>query len=284
MRHWGRLWRHPFSWRGWRQVFVSRKSLFWIETLGLVLVMGFVCWFSFGRVIPQGSTPCPLTALTIPVFVWSALRFGRRGTTVAVAVFATCAIWGTAHGFGPLVMESYEHSILAAQSNLGLISAAVLLLLAVVFERREAIDEASATEARYRVLFEQSPDAVMVIDTTDESASSIQQEGPQTVGVHVRGVSETAVGRFRVAGFTPSCRIVDGVAISAGVCRRLSFGVRDHLSSKGRARDYCSGSVLVRCSVAAAGLRDDRARHHVAAAGRIAGPATQRRLGPCVAF
>ena len=166
----------------WRQVSIPWKPLFWIETFGLVLVMGFVSWFAFGRVVPLGGTPYPLTAFTIPVFVWSALRFGRRGTTVAIAVFAVCAIWGTAHGFGSLIRDSFENSILAAQSNLGLISAAVLLSLAAVSEWREAINEVSATETRYRVLFEQSPDAVMLIDTQTNRPLQFNKKAPKLLG------------------------------------------------------------------------------------------------------
>ena len=80
----------------------------------------------------------PVTYLVFPALIWAALRFGRRGATLAVAVAMTIAVWQTAHELGPFVRHSITSEALAIQL---FIAAAALstLFLAVAVSEREAV-------------------------------------------------------------------------------------------------------------------------------------------------
>jgi diguanylate cyclase (GGDEF)-like protein/PAS domain S-box-containing protein len=90
----------------------------------------FSGWF------PTGAGNHPLAFLMIPVLLWAALRFGRRGTTLAVSIVALHAIWGTVHGFGPFVHHDLNESLLMLQAFMS-VSSLTALMLAIVFHERK---------------------------------------------------------------------------------------------------------------------------------------------------
>jgi len=127
----------------WSQVDKSRlRRLFSApsiaEAIGLgagligVSVLVFV-WRDSG----MGGIPALLYA-PVPFLVWAAVRFGSIGTSTATMVVALLATRGAMNGIGPFVGSSPADSALSIQLCLIFTSIPLLLLSAVMRERRRA--------------------------------------------------------------------------------------------------------------------------------------------------
>jgi integral membrane sensor domain MASE1 len=66
--------------------------------LGAILPLAAVVGSS---VLVFQSSRAPWAYLVFPTLLWSGLRLGQRGATVAVAVAAGVAVWATVHLLGP---------------------------------------------------------------------------------------------------------------------------------------------------------------------------------------
>jgi signal transduction histidine kinase len=120
-------------WRWWRRR--------WVETVLSVVVVG-----ALSAMAMRYSQP--LTYLVFPPLMWAALRLGRRGATLAVAVAAGVVIWETTRRVGPFAFESLTDSVLATQLYLGVSALSTLCLAAVVSEREAFAKRLAASRAR----------------------------------------------------------------------------------------------------------------------------------------
>ena len=90
----------------------------------------------------------PLAYLAFPALLWSALRFGRRGATLAITIAVGFAVWNTTHYEGPFVFHDITLSVLAAQLYIAVGSLSTLCLAAVVSEREAFAESLEASRAR----------------------------------------------------------------------------------------------------------------------------------------
>jgi integral membrane sensor domain MASE1 len=79
-----------------------------------------------------------LAYLVFPLLVWATLRFWQPGAAAASLAVATIAVYYTANGHGPFLRSNPDDSLLLAQTYFGVTSFTVLLLAAVITERRRA--------------------------------------------------------------------------------------------------------------------------------------------------
>jgi integral membrane sensor domain MASE1 len=79
-----------------------------------------------------------LAYLVFPLLVWGALRFWQPGAAAASLVVVAVAVYYTANGEGPFVRSNPDDSLLLAQTFFGVAGVTVLLLAAVITERRRA--------------------------------------------------------------------------------------------------------------------------------------------------
>jgi signal transduction histidine kinase len=80
-------------------------------------------------------TDRPLIYVIFPGLIWAALRFGRRGATLAVLIAAGIVVWNTTHLYGPFVFDNIDRSVLSTQLFITVASLSTLCLAAVVSER-----------------------------------------------------------------------------------------------------------------------------------------------------
>lgn len=111
----------------------------------------------------------PFPYLCIPIAVWIAFWFGRRGATAATLLVASIAILYTLHGFGPFVSGySANNSLILLQLFLGILSITSLTFSALVHTIREGEKTMTSREVKFQALIEKSFDAVVLIDASSK--------------------------------------------------------------------------------------------------------------------
>ena len=94
------------------------------------------------------ATDQPLAYLVFPPLIWSALRFGQRGATLAVLITSGFTVWNTSQLDGRFHFRSITHSILSAQLFVVVAALSTLCLAALVKERERFAEELGASRAR----------------------------------------------------------------------------------------------------------------------------------------
>jgi two-component system, LuxR family, sensor kinase FixL len=100
--------------------------------------------------------------LPLPFLLWAALRFGPALTSAAYAVVAFLVIWGAAHGRGPFEIPGRAPDPLAIQLFLMSVVVPLLMVAAVIEERREAERKLRASEELFSTAFRGGPDAMAI--------------------------------------------------------------------------------------------------------------------------
>ncbi len=103
----------------------------------LLLVSGLV----FAGWLPGPTKDYPLAFVPMVVLIWAAMRFGRRGAAVAVAVVYAVAVRGTLQGYGPFASYPRNESLLLLQVFICVSAVTALMLAAVVLQRRRGEDQ-----------------------------------------------------------------------------------------------------------------------------------------------
>lgn len=121
-------------WSTWPQGHISGKRL--VEPGILAALIVAVGLFVFLGALHPDRRSYPLTYLVFPPLIWSALRFGPRGTLPAVLVFSVIAIVGTIQGLSPFSTSGPEEGLVFLQGFMGICAITALLLAAVMAERK----------------------------------------------------------------------------------------------------------------------------------------------------
>lgn len=159
------------------------------EAMVLIIATVGISYYVFGGLSHLSAEKYPLAFLVLPVLIWSAFRFGARGSTTVIMLIAAIAISGTVNGYGPFDLPSANESIILLQSFIGLIAVTTLALAALVkqnklataslrhahdnleisvaertHELRETNTALAKSEAKWRSITESSPDNIMLVD------------------------------------------------------------------------------------------------------------------------
>jgi len=108
----------------------------YLEAGALVLSLGLVV------VLPLRELPSPINSLPfylcapVVVLLWAGVRFGVVGVSVSLLLVAALALWSAGHGHGPFAGRAPVDAILELQLFLVEIGAPVMLLAALVDQRR----------------------------------------------------------------------------------------------------------------------------------------------------
>jgi len=123
------LWSAPLSERSDERRAVERLAL-----LAIAVLVGEVALGS----LPAFGAHWPLTFVCMPVFLWAAFRFGRRGAALVVAVEYAIAVEAAMHGLGAFARPSRIESVLLLQAFAAVAAVTTLMTAALVAERRRA--------------------------------------------------------------------------------------------------------------------------------------------------
>jgi integral membrane sensor domain MASE1 len=104
----------------------------------LLVLLALVTWYVFGDRPSTSIYHQALIYLVFPFIIWSALRFGQRGSASAVVLVSGIAIWGTVQNIGPFSLQSKNDSLVLLQTFTGVVSLTALILAAATIERTSA--------------------------------------------------------------------------------------------------------------------------------------------------
>ena len=199
------------------------------EALALYIALIVTTMYVFGnRPTAPGFTP-PLIYVCAPFFIWAALRFGLRATTLALAVFGFIVYWQTAHGFGPFSIDGVPdlRSMLHLQGYLATIIVTSLFAAALLVEREEAVHETELWRNRHEAVIRASGNLLYELNPHD---GSIVWDGDtrSVVGVAPREIATIPQWTARVH---PDDRIR-----LKGLRKQLMSGELSHLAMEYRFR------------------------------------------------
>jgi signal transduction histidine kinase len=118
----------------------------WWRARRAELALLAIALVALGELALRSSSPT--TYIVFPPLIWSALRFGPRGATAAVALTSALTAWNTAHLLGPFVYDSVTRSDLNTQLFILVAALSTLCLAVVVAERRQFAAMLHASRAR----------------------------------------------------------------------------------------------------------------------------------------
>jgi PAS domain S-box-containing protein len=115
--------------------------------LGAALLIVAILVFN-GQKAGLNNSPALLYA-PLPFVLWAAVRLGSWGTSTGLLLVASLAIWGAVHGHGPFLTSSPAQNAVSIQLFLIVFAVPMLILAAVIQERRQA--EALSRESEERL-------------------------------------------------------------------------------------------------------------------------------------
>ncbi len=78
-------------------------------------------------------------AVPLPFLLWAGIRFGVGGTSIGLLITGFMTLWAASHGYGPFASESPHQSVIGMQLFLIEIGLPIMLMAALLAERRNAI-------------------------------------------------------------------------------------------------------------------------------------------------
>ncbi len=129
-----------FGWHGRLNGSKLAECVLWLLLVGIIANVAFR--FKY-----------PIEYLMIPLLVWAALRFGKRGATLAIFLVAAIAIIGSVYGVSSFIRSTLYESLLLLQAFVASVTVTTLVLSAVINERESAKAELEKAnhELEYRV-------------------------------------------------------------------------------------------------------------------------------------
>src|SRR5256714_2346842 len=145
------LWSVPATQRKWNRHEVVEVSVL----LLLLIVLGEIV---FGGWFPISAHNYPVSFICGPIVIWTAFRFTPRETATGIFVLSAIAIWGTLHGFGPLILRTENQSLLMLQAWTAALTITAMAIAAAIAERNRA-----------QAAIEQQKDAVEAANRTKDN-------------------------------------------------------------------------------------------------------------------
>jgi signal transduction histidine kinase len=90
-----------------------------------------------GEQAARNSIPA-LIYTPLPFLLWASVRFGPGGLGASLFVVAMLSVWNAMHGRGPFTSDSLADNVISLQTFLCVITVPLMLLAAIVTERRRS--------------------------------------------------------------------------------------------------------------------------------------------------
>jgi len=134
-----------------RQLGLGALRTRWAEALLLGATVLGVGLLVFGGILPAPMRNMPIAFLCIPPLLWTAIRFGQREATMAIAILCAIAVSGTVRGVGPFAIGPANESLLLLQGFMATLAVSLLPVGAGVMHQRRAESAVRESEKGLRL-------------------------------------------------------------------------------------------------------------------------------------
>ncbi len=144
----------------------------------------------FAELFPQW----PKTYMAIPLVLWIACRFGRRGSVIAVLLLMAIGVVGIMRGYAAFPSESPEQSLLSLQLFISVVAVIGLTVSVLVHQlqlKRKAL-EAALADKSLRLAAVTQEKAILTASAVHELQSPLS--GMRNLLNHVHGTPEVFAG------------------------------------------------------------------------------------------
>ena len=142
----------------WVEESARRWALRRLAEAALLLVSLSVVAYSISGAVPASRVVnYSLWRLVYAFLLWAAFRFGPSGVATTIALFLGIAVWATRQGFGPIVGNTPNESLLLLQIFVAAAATTFLLLAAIVNERKRAEEVAREKESELEEIINHTP-------------------------------------------------------------------------------------------------------------------------------
>jgi PAS domain S-box-containing protein len=240
----GRLW---FTWwlgDGAGALVVAPLLITWIEdppgrwtlrraaeALLLLVSLTIAVGIVFGGLLLPALDAYPLEHLIIPFLLWAAFRFGPREGATAITVVTGIAIWGTKQGFGPFARQDQNESLLLLQVFVAAVAITVLILAAIVAERKQAGQELFENRERLRLAMEASKMGTWTRELDESNITRWSPELEQIFGLRPGEFPETEEAFFEFVH--PDDRAAVRDAVAHAIDKHTDYAVEFRYTPKG---------------------------------------------------
>ena len=191
-----------------------------VEAAALVALMLVVSGAVFAIPFRFTIRQIPLTYMNVPLVLWAAFRFGRRGVVILVLAASILATLGTIQHTGPYATERANESLMLLQTFVGVLAVTGLVLAVTLSERRRA-EEAlqNAHDDLERRVLERTSDLTetnrllrVAIDgrTREQKALTESEERFRSVVESANDAVVQADSRGNIIGWNPAAQTIFG--------------------------------------------------------------------------
>ena len=171
---------------------VSRRAFAeWVIVMTLLVLVGqTISGVHFAQVLPLW----PKAYMVIPVVLWIACRFGRRGAVLGVLLLMGIGVAGTMRGFAAFPSDSPEQSLLSLQLFLSVVAVIGLTVSVLVYQlrlQRKALENALADKS-IRLAAVTQENAILTASAVHDLQSPLS--GMRNLLQLVRGTPEVFAG------------------------------------------------------------------------------------------
>jgi len=125
-----------------------------LEGLAAALLLGAIGLLIFVMPWEESLKPPALLYAPLPVLVWCAVRFGISGMCLSALLLGLLSTWGVLDGSSPFSGQNPMHSVLSLVSFQVVTCIPMLLLAALIEERRHTTQALHTSETRFRSIFQ----------------------------------------------------------------------------------------------------------------------------------
>lgn len=153
-----------------------------VEGMVLAALLIFVSMMAFRGFAWLNFSPSPFIYIVFPALIWIALRFGQRGSVMAMFTVSVIAIWNTVAGYDLFAATNLSQSLILLQSFLGVSAVTFMTMAAVVAEREQTQKTQHEMERKTAKLTKQHSRLVALNQAKDEflALASHQLRTPAT--------------------------------------------------------------------------------------------------------
>jgi PAS domain S-box-containing protein len=186
-----------------------------LAVVALTIAPLLVAVLVFVLPLPQALLPFRRSFLLFPALVWPALRFGPRGVAAMTFLISVVAIAGTVGGHGLFAHGRPRDNLAALQVFIAAMAIGLLVLGALVAERRRAELAAHQGHALLRAVVDGTTDPVFAKDL-DGRYLLINQAGARTLGRPVSEILGQGDSVLFPAASAPANTALDRSVVASG--------------------------------------------------------------------